>query len=252
MQRRFSGGILLIVFLVCFAAGLLSVVVRGISHKNPAEDTVVLVPQSETGARTTSQSSDQMTALIVGVDNLDNSEPTLLAIWVATHQPPGNDIFLHGILINKQIGDEGQQPLNQVFEWSAESGIGPSFLSQLRQELQRDPDAIFVLDEYAFAALVDFAGGVILNGNWRTGAEVIDVLKLFYNDPVTSLSMQARVLEELSFQAPQLGDTFEVTPLVELIPDHAYSSMPITKAIMLLGRLLPFKQDNIHIDFSPE
>jgi hypothetical protein len=110
------------------------------------------------------------------------------------------------------------------------------------------PDVIVVLDEEAFAQVIDFMGGVVLEGDRFDGQSIVTSLQFVSDDPQMLLSMQASLLLSLSFQGAQLGEHPEITSLTALIPDHAYSSIQPTTLVNLLIPMLPLDPASIQIE----
>ena len=234
MGRRAQLKLLLLVVMVGFVLGLLS----------------VLLGQIETGgARTPTPQAGlgQTTILILGVDRFDQP-PTLRAIWFATFRPPGRSVFLYGLPTNAPIAGEDVVTLNALFAWSADTGVDPLFLDMLTRTVPLQPDATVLMDDAAFAGLIDYLGGVDLNGTTFSGNEVLGFLSLVVEEPEASLASQSRLIEAMTQRLPDLGAAPEVTPLLGLVPDHAHLSLPVDQLLGMLSPLLPVDPAEIHVD----
>jgi len=234
MGRRAQLKLLLLVVMVGFVLGLLS----------------VLLGQIETGGASTPTAQaglGQTTILILGVDRFDQP-PTLRAIWFATFRPPGRSVFLYGLPTNAPIAGEDVVTLNALFAWSADAGVDPLFLDMLTRTIPLQPDATVLMDDAAFAGLIDYLGGVDLNGTTFSGNEVLGFLSLVVEEPEASLASQSRLIEAMIQRLPDLGAATDVTPLLGLVPHHAHLSLPVDQLLGMLSPLLPVDPAEIHVD----
>jgi hypothetical protein len=233
MDRRAQLKLLLLVIIVGFVLGLLSTALGGIQT-------------SGSGTPTPPAGIGQTTLLILGVDRFDQP-PALRAIWFITFRPPGRSVFLYGLSTDAPI--PGQEPvtLGALFSWSPDGGLDPLFLSQLAAAVPLEPDVTVLMDETAFASLVDFAGGVDLNGTVFTGAEVLGFLSLVQDQPDAMLAAQSRLIEALVQRLPALGAAPDPTSLQGLVPEHAHVSLPVSQLLAMLSPLLPVDPGEVHV-----
>jgi len=220
-----------------FALGLASVILRPSSPtssptRTPAEPS----PQPD---------APQSTVLILGVDDLASETPQLRAVWLAAHRPPGEAVYLFGLPIDAAASDGSR--LQDSFTWERDAGPTPEFLSAVGALSPVSLDVVVALDETGFASLIDFLGGVELEGGKVGGREVLGVMGLFTGDAAASLEAQRRLLEALARRAGDVGPGSELQPLVDLIPDHAFLSIPPAEALTRLAPLLPLATSDIHI-----
>lgn len=242
MPRRPSLAILALVAGAFFLIGLYSTL-QADSGEPPSgtDPTDAAIPARPT------PSDGQTVILVIGVDDLEKDEPALRSLWYITFQPPPKDVFLLGVPVDLDTSAESGDGLRQAFGWSAQVGVSPGFLSLLYQAVPLQADALVVLDEVGFAAVVDYLGGIVLNGAPFDGQAVLGILSLTAEDPSANLDTQKRLLEAMSRQATLLGPTPEITPLVELVPTHLYLSTSINQMVMLVLPALPIEPETTHI-----
>lgn len=248
MTKRPSLPLVLFVLLACFVAGLASVLLRPRDDQSPPASI-----QTEPSATVhlniaNATSSPQTTILILGVDQLGSATPQLEGIWFATFRLPGTDLFLFGIPLDAPVGAQAQLDLKDLFRWSADQGPDALFMQALYATVPLSIDVILVIDKIAFAALVDYMGGVTLESGTLDGRQVIGVLELVENQPKAALEVQGRLVEALSEKAPNLGSTPDLSPLMALIPANAYSSIPAINVVAMITPLLPIQPEAIHIE----
>ncbi len=240
MGRRAQLKLLFLVAMVGFVLGLLSVALDRLEAGDDG------------GTPTAPAGLGQTTILVLGVDRFDQP-PVLRAIWFITFRPPGRSIFLYGLPTNAPIEGQDLVTLGALFAWSSEGGVDPLFLDTLARTVPLQPDATALMDETAFAALVDFVGGVELNGTTFGGNEVLGFLSLVMEEPEASLASQSRLIEAMVRHLPSLGALPDVSPLQWLVPDHAHLTLPVNQMIGLLSPLLPVDPTEVHVDrWSPE
>jgi hypothetical protein len=235
MDRRAQLKLLSLVIIVGFVLGLLSVVLGKFEAGRGAGTTPT--PPAGIG---------QTTLLILGVDRFDQP-PALRAIWFVTFRPPGRSVFLYGLPTDAPIRDQEPVTLRALFSWSSDRGVDPLFLSQLSSAVPLQPDATILMDETAFAALVDYVGGVDLNGTVFSGNDVLGFLSLVLDEPEATLASQSRLIQAMAQRLPGLGSAPDITPLHGLVPDHAHLSLPVSHLAGLLSPLLPVDPDEVHV-----
>ncbi|MGD8813528.1 MAG: hypothetical protein PVI78_03535 [Anaerolineales bacterium] len=251
MIKRPSLPLVLFVLFICFAAGLVSVFLKQGSESDPLAS-----PEPPSNLETTlpigdATTSPQTTILVIGVDQLQTETPKLEAIWFVTFRLPGRDLFLLGIPINARVRVQPELRLKDLFRWSVDQGPDAIFMQALYDEVPLSIDVILVVDEIAFAALIDYMGGVTLESGTLDGNQVIGVLDLVKDQPTAALEVQERVVQALSEKAPNLGSTPDLTPLIALIPINAYSSIPPLNLVALINPLLPIQPNTVHIELMP-
>lgn len=248
MMKRPSLPLVLFVLLICFVAGLASVLLSqrddGFPPLSPGTDPSRTTHPPGTNAT----SSPQTTILILGVDHLNSEDPELLAIWFATFRLPGTELFLFGIPVDVPVAAQPDLRLRDLFRWSNDQGADALFQQALFAELPLTIDVILVLDKVGFAALVDFMGGVTLESGTLDGNQVIGVLELVEDQPRAALEIQGRLVRALRDKAYVLGSTPDLSPLMALIPENAYSSIPAINVVTLITPLLPIRSDAVHIE----
>lgn len=243
MGRRPSLALLIIVAGAFFLFGLYSAFLQkpSAAPQVPTREPVTLLPTPvETQAETT--------ILLLGVDDLQAAEPTLRAIWFLTYRPPADDIFLLGVALDRQVAGDPPIPLQEAFGWQGGAGPSQSFRDALYRTVPLQIEAIVVLDDAGFAAAVDYVGGVDINDANFTGHEVLGILSLNRDDPAANLMLQRRLLAALAARADSLGPAPELTPLIELMPDHLFLSRELNQMVALISPILPIEPQSTHFE----
>jgi hypothetical protein len=243
-NRRPAIGVIIVGLLLCFLGGLLSVIVqREAAGLNPRASAT---PESAQLGLDPDLDRPVVT-LVIGVEELVEPTPSLRAIWVITTLSATRDIYAEGIRIDMPVPEEPESSLEEIFSWDVYRGPDAIFLERLSQLSRTGFDVVIVLDRVAFETLIDFVGGVNLEGEHLDGRKVTGFLGMLAGDPVTSLQLQARILEALSGQAASLGPSPELTPLLELVPHHAYTSLRPLEIVGIFSPLLPLERERIHV-----
>jgi hypothetical protein len=208
--------ILLVVVMSCFTVGILSVL---LDQPQAIESTQTVTP------------SPRKTALILGVNQIRSMDSKLQSIWLATHRPPDQEVFLIGVPLDFEVCTSSVSTIEQTFGWTPEGGVDPRFLDVFDGELLLKPDAIIVADEIAFAELINFLGGIEFNNEHILGNVMVAFLDVVAEDPTISISTQQKVLVAMVAEIYKLDEPFDPSPLLPLMPDHAYSSVSIQELI---------------------
>jgi len=237
MRHRLPLGLVILLLAFCFGLGLLSALLARSAEGDEPPPSSLPAPREE-----------QVNFLIVGVDEIASPRPALTALWVASFEPPGRDLFLTGIPIDASAPALDGAPVAGAFAWSSEAGPSAEFLAAVASLAPLELDVVISLDRQGFAAVVDYIGGIELNGARLDGAQVVAVLELLEEDPSASVASQRRVLESMAARAAALGDSPDITPLISLIPDHARLSMPLNQVVSLTAPLLPLDASALHFD----
>jgi hypothetical protein len=234
MSKRPPLAVILFVMIVCFALGLLNVLL-----KEPVDQSPTTTPISPTPLEADSPSIYSI--LIVGVNDLQSSDPQLRAIWIAAYRSSEDAIYLHGIPIHAIVPGGKERSLNDLFAWSSQKGLDEEFFDNLYQVIPLSPNLTIVMDDLAFEKIIDYLGGVEISGKTINGQNTLAFLSLFWEQPDALLEHQADMLRSLYPKALDLPESAELTELMSLIPEHVNLSMEISEAVALI---LPLR--NVH------
>jgi len=240
MTKRPPFVVIILVIIICFALGVLNVLIT-----DPEEPT----PLSDTPFPTQIEATDLpiQSILIVGVDDLRNIKPKPRAIWIAAYRATEKVVYLHGLALDTPIpGNEGTS-LESLFSWSSQTGLGVEFTTGLFETLPLNPNLTIVLDDIAFAAIVDYLGGADIRGNALDGESVLTYLSLYWDQPKLLLEHQATVVRNLIPKALDQPESPELTDLFSLVPSHAILSMDISTAVAKIYPLRDINPDSVFI-----
>jgi hypothetical protein len=229
-----------LVVVVCFALGILNVLITGPEEATPPPETPY--PTQFEPTETPIQS-----ILIVGVDDLRNLKPKIRAIWIAAYRSTEEIVYLHGLSLDTPIPDAEATDLQSHFSYSHESGPGDEFMAALYETLPLQPSLIIVMDDIAFASVVDYLGGIELQENFLDGYGVLTLLSLSWDQPRLLLENQAKIIQALIPKALQLPESPELTDLFGLVPSHAYLSMDISTTVAKIYPLRQLDPDSIFL-----
>ena len=243
MRSRLPVVLFVLMMLVCFAAGAISVLLQreqqdAIPQSTPFES-IEIAPSAPI-------QSGAVSVLVLGVDEIKQDKPNLLSIWFISFQPPDKKIHLLGLpsdllLPNTEI------PLSEAFSLWEAPDYGADFITAMDHFSPHPIFGIAVLDEDGFSVLIDYLGGFSLDDQTYDGASAIGTLRLLEDQPLVALKLQAQILRALSVKVPDLGETPELTPLTLLLPENAYTSPSPAQLATLASPLLPLQADLIEI-----
>ncbi len=247
-MRKGSYLVALALFVLCFGLGLLSVILPREFDDSPQQARLPPTNQEKPWSQI-SHDGDTSSILILGVDRIQKSNPRLISIWLASVHYTRRDIHLFGFPTNLPTGGEERKPLDDIFSFNRTSGVGEDFLQAfININPFGDPTTIILIDETMFAALVDYVGGVHLEDTFLSGDVVVSFQELFYNDAQGLLFVQAQVLDNLRHRSSNLTAPLDVTPLLKLSREHAYTSMDAEKLALWISTFLPGDPKGIRIE----
>ena len=244
MTKRPPLTVILLVIVLCFALGVLNVLLN-------SPDEPVSQSPTPTAPTVPDNSSNLLSVLIVGVDQLSSADPNLRSLWVALYDETGGTLYLHGVPLDSVVNGIKGTRIEDAFTWSQQEGVDPQFLSSLYSILALSPDLVVLLDDVAFASVVNFLGGVDIEGAKLDGSSVLAFLSLSWDKPEVLLNNQALILEALVPQALASAPSPELTELIALIPEHVYLSQDVTDAVALLTPLREIGSENIFFILIP-
>lgn len=230
-QRRPT--FVLFIIAVFFVAGVMTVLLGAEPNQTPAAPTEGTAGES---------------VLVLGVDDLTSNTPRLVSVWHANFSRDGSELLLLGEPVNRPVCSSQSSTLQQLFAWDRQSGLADEFLAAFDDG---PPTAYVLADESAFGSLIDQLSGVELNGAVLQADQVIAVMRSLYQNPAGLLTSQEQFLIALSQRGAEVGSRVDLNALVELIPDHAYSSVPPQQLFTLYLRLQPLDSSSILVFAQP-
>jgi len=246
MRSRSSLGLILPLLLVCFAAGVLSVVLK---PPTPEPALIGVAPSNSTSPApptSTVLTDSRSTVLILGVDSLDDPPAaSLQAAWLITFGSREQPIELLGLPYDASLPDG--KTLRASFSIFDPPDFGAAFISAIASYTSHPILGWAVLDQVGFARVVDYLGGFSIGDQIYDGSRTIGALNLLLDRPQEGLKLQGRILQALVEKAPSLGRTPEVTSLTILVPEHAYTSPSAPQLATLAIPLLPIDPERVEI-----
>lgn len=244
MRSRLPVVLFVLMMLVCFAAGAISVLLQGEETRDTSPQSTPI--ESIEIAPTAPIRSGAVSILVLGVDEIKNEKPKLLSVWFISFHPPDKKIHLLGMPTDFLLPDT-EIPLSEAFSiWEAPD-YGADFIAAMDNFSPHPIFGIAVLDEEGYSTLIDYLGGFSLDDQIYDGASAIGTLRLLEDQPLVALKLQAQILRALSVKVPDLGATPELTPLTLLLPENAYTSPSPAQLATLASPLLPLQADLIEI-----
>ena len=243
MKKNRTSLILIAVF-ACFLVGILSVIIRrNTLPLTSSKSFRQLLAQDPTSL---DLSSNSYNVLVLGVDEVVSPDPRLLAVWYISISESDEPITLLGCPTD-YVPPGSSFSLADSFDWTAITGFEGFDVTPFELGSDVSISATIVLDSEGFAKVIDFIGGVNLNGEHMDGASVLGVMSMLYDEPEASLTLQVETLRALLSGVQLVGSTPELTPLTSLIPDHASVSQPPGELASLAIPFLPIESDNVII-----
>lgn len=248
MKKHPSRALLVLVSFACFVGGIISVLNERRAEPSPTPAPGISVETAISPTASLEGPHNRLTILVLGVDDLPGQAPRLQAAWLATFRLPEKQILLLGLPVHTPNFGQRNLALRDLFAWSKDSGPDRGIIDAVQDHVSQDIDVLIVMDEQAFSSVIDFAGGVILETTALGGDQVMSVLRFLVEKPETSLEVQLRLLNALRLQASTIGSTPDLSPLIDLIPEHAYCSIEPVRVVAMTAGLLPLDPAAIHVE----
>ena len=180
------------------------------------------------------------TYLILGYDTLEDGGQ-LLAVWRLTLEGTGRAQLL------------GISPATIVFLSDGQPAIVRDVLRDpanptldgLQGYFAREPEAIVLIDNHAFATLVNRLGGVFLDGRSLKGQEVTDALLGLQSSPIEALHYQSQILRALAARIPPRAEEYVIAGLA---PVHLRTTVPLANLVAANETRFPFIASRILIE----
>jgi hypothetical protein len=163
-----------------------------------------------------------------------------------TYEPADAELYLFGLPINLRPSARSK-PIHEDFALTEERLPAERFMRALRTRIDLQPHLVVVLDDLAFARIIDFLGGAELPGGIYSGEAVLRLLDPLDQDPSALLEAQIEVLGALAPKAFPPTLPMEVSDFTALIPGHLQLSSEPQEAFALLAPLLAVKEENVHV-----
>ncbi|GEM_PF-1098541 len=240
---------------MCFCLGLTTVLLGERTTASSVPSVLRIFPDGGISRWLNPERSQETSILVLGIDRLDRPDPALRAIWLVTVVEPDGAITISGVPSDLDLVPGAEVRLNSFFAWTPEGGVAPPFLEALERALRVQVDVVVVLDDFAFARLVDYVGGLPIEGEIGlpvedqvlSGEQVLALQSVFEGDPLGQTRLQGSILEGLIPQVAKLGSTPDLEPILALVPDHASVSTHVAQFAVLAGRLLPLNPERVSI-----
>lgn len=248
MRLRSPSAILILCFIVFLSVGILTALLPSCSAESGEANTQPEHTFGNQGEGQPSLSSSLTTILVIGVDELSKENAELTAIWFAHFRPINRAILLQGVPLDMESGGENPSKLSELFYWSPQSGVSADFLNELYKNVPVQPDIVVVMDKTFFSSGVDYLGGVFIGDQRLDGNQVVSFLDLLKQDSLAQVTAQQRVLEALRVNLSIFNNIPDITPLLNLIPEHAYVSVPAAQLVVLVSPLLPLNPESVRVE----
>ncbi|MDX1436160.1 MAG: hypothetical protein R3335_05075 [Anaerolineales bacterium] len=183
-------------------------------------------PATEFPISTEAPRPDQRSLLIVGVDRVDSMEARLQGVWYVVYRQNLPRITLIPLYPALPGSDSSRQSrLEDGFRMRSDGVVDPAFFRLARDSFSISWDGHVLLDEIAMIEIVDFFGGIEINGERISGPLAVGAIPQAKDRSPDAVLQQAFLLEALCQDI-----TFESAPktyekILSLIPDHLQTEL---------------------------
>jgi hypothetical protein len=193
---------------------------------------IQIIPKSQSTPSTETQfSQDQQSLLVIGVDRADAADARLQGVWYVTYLNDSPHITLIPIYPdpNGNSRKKGQN-LVDAFRIRQDGMVDPDFLKAIKQDQNLTWNTYVLVDDIAMMEVVDFFGGVLVDGEAINGPLAIGGIPRAWEKPREAILGQASLLDNLCERI-----SFDSTPknyqrIMALLPGHMRSEMSVDAA----------------------
>ena len=173
----------------------------------------------------------QRSLLVLGVDRLASREPRLQSAWLVAYFPGKSPVTLAPLYPEPPgLPSPSRQSLTQSFRLDPAGAPAPTFLERLHDR-RLGWSSYLVIDEIGMIALLDYLGGVTLDGRDLDGAIAVGAVPLPWLDPAAALRGQTELLGAACLQARQAGPSGDAQRFLAEIQPHIRTDLDLSQAI---------------------
>jgi hypothetical protein len=174
---------------------------------------------------------DQRSLLILGVDRVDSTEARLQGAWYVVYRQNHPRITLIPLYPAPPGSDSSRQAvLEEKFRLHSDGAVDPAFFRATQDRFEMSWDGYILLDDIAMIEIVDFFGGVTVNGELISGPRAVGSIPRPWDNSPDAVLQQAFLVETICENI-----TLETTPktydkILSLIPEHLQTELTTDEA----------------------
>ncbi len=193
----------------------------------------------------------QVTALVLGVDDLGAAEPSLEAVWLIVYRPPAPRVFVLGLSPETAVslGDGRVMRLREAFaQAGGKPGRDDPFWGALEWLAPATPTVTIKLDREGLARLLDFAGGAKVGQARLYPEQALAWMEgRSRAGPLEALEAQAELLRGAWEMAVIHDRSVNATGLLQSLGGTLEASVPVERLLQLAAPLLPLESVEVYV-----
>jgi hypothetical protein len=163
---------------------------------------------------------------LIVVDQLNSSTPQLEGIWLFVYIT--NYMTVKPLPLFPSDNPERDAELAKVFHLTSDDKITPAFWDYLKAHGYPVRDYI-IFDEIAAAGIINYYGGVNIQGNHLNGLEALTQTPKSWEDPIRSLQNQIAIMDSLCKSVFNSQPAPDLYKLQEEVNHHLLSNLDLSK-----------------------
>lgn len=201
---------------------------------------------SSPAIRETGSDDERTTALrvlVVGVDNLEEEQPSLRSVWYAVYDSSQAKLVWYGYY--PAVGpnaEEMNRELESHFDLQPDLKLGLEFQAFVQARHKAQWNSAVLLDDMQVERIIDILEGIKLQGQSITSRQASAGLKVAAGDPRTARIFQTEIIrgfcerrDELGRDAPAVGEVSALISSRSLPPPPGMWAEDIAAASSPLG-----------------
>lgn len=213
-----------------------SIAARSAPAKGPMATLAAIAPPP-------TPANGQRNLLIIGVDRLNVRDPSLESIWLVgyfANQPRISLVPVYPSPTGPSIHEQAE--IISSIHLTADGHPSPELVRLLRKE-RIWWNGYVILDAAGMIEIVDFVGGVEIDGRPLNGALAVSSFPPPSEDLPAALTGQTRLLRGLCSQISLLAPSVDLRDLLNLIPDHLQTDIDVFETVRIWRELVRGGQD---------
>ena len=172
---------------------------------------------------------------LIGVDQINKSTPQIKGIWLLTFITGYNK--LKPLPFYPSNNAQNDAELEQTFRIDGNSRVSGDFLNSLQARSQPVQNYI-IFDEVAAAEMINYFGGVSINGSHMDGSEIFKQSQELLQQPQLRIDRQIVIMSNLCNRIFSDSPAPDFAALQKKVTSHILSNLDLSEQLIMYQKLI--------------